>query len=118
MISQNKTRDKKESAFTRIARFIKYNKIFILFIIILSVLLFSSLFGSKGLIYRLKLESEKKELEKQMQGEMKKGEELQKEIEELKNSDKKIEEVAREKYKMTKEGEKIYKVIVDSTEKK
>jgi len=63
----------------------------------------------------MKLESEKTELENQLKAEMKKQDSLKNLIEELKNSDKKIEEIAREKHKMTKEGEKIYNIIVDST---
>jgi cell division protein FtsB len=46
---------------------------------------------------------------------MKRSAELQKEVEELKSSDKKIEKIAREKYGMTKEGEKIQRIVVDST---
>lgn len=74
-----------------------------------------TVFGNKGIIYRIKLESEKKQLEEQFQSEIKKGEELQKEIDELNNSEHKIEKVAREKYGLTKEGEQIYRIKVDST---
>lgn len=71
--------------------------------------------GNKGIIQRIKLESEKRSLEEQLNAEVEKSRDLQKEIEELKSSEDKIEKVAREKYGMTKEGEKIYKVIIDST---
>ena len=50
-----------------------------------------------------------------MQAEQKRNTEIKKEIDELNNSDKKIEQVAREKYGMTKDGEKIYKIKIDST---
>ena len=36
-------------------------------------------------------------------------------INDLKNSYQKIEQIAREKYGLTKEKEKVYKVIIDST---
>ena len=61
------------------------------------------------------MESEKEMLEGQLEAERKRSIELQKEVEELKTSDKKIESVAREKYGMTKEGEKIQRIVVDST---
>ena len=105
----------KESLFRVIVRFIKYNKIFGLFLLILLILIYMTIFGNKGIIYRIRLESEKKHLEEQFQAEINKGGELQKEINELNNSENKIEKVAREKYGLTKEGEQIYRIKVDST---
>ena len=101
--------------FRTIVRFIKYNKIFGLFLLILLILIYMTVFGNKGIIYRIRLESEKKQLEEQFQTEINKGGELQKEINELNNSENKIEKVAREKYGLTKEGEQIYRIKVDST---
>ena len=111
-MKENKER---ESLFRVIARFIKYNKIFGLFLFILLVLIYMTIFGNKGIIYRVRLESDKKQLEEQLQTEINKGEELQKEINELNNSENKIEKVAREKYGLTKEGEQIYRIRIDST---
>ncbi len=108
-------KEEKESLIKIVARFLKYNKIFALFLIILLLLIYMTIFGNKGLIYRIDLESEKKQLEEQLQTEINKGEELQKEINELNNSESKIEKVAREKYGLTKEGEQIYRIKVDST---
>ncbi|MEO8664143.1 MAG: septum formation initiator family protein [Ignavibacteria bacterium] len=98
-----------------IARFIKYNlKLF--FVVIFFIGLISlAVFGNKGILQRFRLESEKKELEKQLEAEHKKSDDLRKEIDDLKTSDEKMEKIAREKYGMTKDGEKIYKVVVDST---
>jgi len=98
-----------------IFRFIKYNLRIVLVIIFFTGLISFAVFGNKGLIQRFKLESEKKDLEVMLDAEIKKTKELQNEIEELKTSESKQERVAREKYGMTKEGEKIYKVIIDST---
>ncbi|MBS1515181.1 MAG: septum formation initiator family protein [Bacteroidetes bacterium] len=98
-----------------VARFIKYNKKVVLFLIVLGGLLAFASVGNKGLISRLKMESEKKGLEEQLKTEQMKTKELQKDIEELKSSDKKIEKTAREKYGMTKENETIYKILIDST---
>lgn len=104
----------KESILRIIARFIKYNLKFVFALLFFIGLILFAVFGNKGLLQRMQMESEKKDLEKMLEAEVKKTEYLKKEIEELKSSDKKIEEVAREKYGMTKEGEKIYKVIIDS----
>ncbi|MDQ3021389.1 MAG: septum formation initiator family protein [Bacteroidota bacterium] len=98
-----------------IARVIKYNsRVVLVIIFFLGLIAFASL-GNKGIIQRFKLETEKKDLEEQLEAEIKKSQQLLNEINELKSSDTKIEKVAREKYGMTKDGEKIYKVIVDST---
>lgn len=107
--------DQKDGILKIIVRFIKYN-LRVVFVIIFFIGLISfALFGNKGLLQRMELESEKKDLEVMLNEEMNKTKELQKEIDELKTSEKKQEQVAREKYGMTKEGEKIYKIIIDST---
>ena len=97
------------------ARFIKYNIKLFFVIIFFFGLISLAVFGNKGIIQRFRLETEKIDLEKQLEAEHKKSDDLRKEIEELKTSDEKMEKVAREKYGMTKDGEKIYKVVVDST---
>jgi cell division protein FtsB len=74
-----------------------------------------AVFGKKGILQRVELEMENKQLQQQLKDEQEKTVKLQKEIEDLKSSDKKIEKVAREKYGMTKEGEEIYKIQIDST---
>lgn len=104
-----------ESIIKKIARFFKYNKLAFIFFLIIIAHICLTIFGSKGLLTRMKFESDRKQLEKQLQDEIKKGEELKKEINEINTSDKKIEKIAREKYGMTKDGEKIIKIKVDST---
>lgn len=108
-------KEDKESVFKTVIRFLKYNKIFALFLIIVLLLIYMTIFGNKGIMYRIDLESEKNQLEDDLQTEIKKGEEFQKEIYELNTSESKIEKVAREKYGLTKEGEQIYRIKVDST---
>ena len=98
-----------------IARFLKYNSRLVLVVIFFAGLLSLAVFGNKGILQRYRLESERKELEKQLDDEYKKAEALRKEIEELRTSDEKMEKVAREKYGMTKDGETIQKIIIDST---
>ena len=114
-MEQETHKPERDSLLKIIARFFKYNKFFMLFIAILLMIVYMTLFGSKGLMHRISLESEKKDLEGQLKTETQRTGELQKEIEKLNNSDERIEEVAREKYGLTKEGEKIYKITVDST---
>ncbi len=98
-----------------IARFMKYNSRLVLVVIFFAGLLSLAVFGNKGILQRYRLESERKELEKQLDDEYKKAEALRKEIEELRTSDEKMEKVAREKYGMTKDGETVQKIIIDST---
>lgn len=105
---------KRDGLVTIIARFIKYNKIFMLFISILVMLLYMTVFGDKGLLSRIALEQDKKSLEEQLKNETGKTNELQNEIRDLNTSNEKIEKTAREKYGFTKEGEKIYKVKIDT----
>jgi cell division protein FtsB len=87
----------------------------VLYLIVLLVIVSYAVFGKKGILQRVELEMENKELQQKLKYEQEKSIMLQKEIEELKSSEKKIEKVAREKYGMTKEGEEIYKVQTDST---
>lgn len=105
----------KDGLIKKIARFFKYNKLALFFFLIIIAHIGLAVFGSKGLLTRIRLESERKQLEKQLQEEWKKGEDMKKEINEINTSDKKIEKIAREKYGMTKDGEKIIKIKVDST---
>jgi cell division protein FtsB len=105
----------KESIFKKFARFVKYNKLFALFIIIFSLLVYILVFSNNGLIQRFEINSEKSKLEKTLKDEQQKNEAYQQEIKDLNTSDFKIEQVAREKYGLTKEGETIYKIIADTT---
>ncbi len=107
----------KESLINVIGRFIKYNKIFTFLIIVIIIHIFVAIFSSKGLITKWKFQSETKELKNKLAKEKEIGDSLKKEIDELNNSNEKIEKIAREKYGMTKQGERIYKVIIDSTKK-
>ncbi|HQY20437.1 MAG TPA: septum formation initiator family protein [Ignavibacteria bacterium] len=106
----------KDGIFTSIVRFIKYNVNLVLIIVFFIGLISMTIFGNKGVLQKMKLEEETREIENLIKLELVKTENLQKEIDALSSSDKRLEEVAREKFGMTKDGEKIYKVIIDSTE--
>lgn len=108
--------NEKDGIFTSIVRFIKYNVNLVLVIVFFIGLISMTIFGNKGVLQKMKLEEETRELENLIKLELDKTENLQKEIDALSSSDTRLEEVAREKFGMTKDGEKIYKVTIDSTE--
>lgn len=79
-------------------------------LLILSIGFVYVLFDSRGLIQRIRLESEKSSLENKMRSLEQKNASMQTEIEKLKTNDQEIERIAREKYFMHRNGEKIIKV--------
>lgn len=106
----------KEDSFGKnIVRYIYHRRRFFIYLLILLAVLSYAVFGKKGILQRVELEMENRELREKLKAEQDRTLILQKEIEDLKTSDKKIEKVAREKYNMVKDGEEIYKVITDST---
>lgn len=106
---------KDDGFFKNIVRYIYHRKKFFLYLVILLAVLSYAVFGKKGVLQRVELEMENRNLKEKLKTEQEKTTILQKEIEELKTSDSKIEKVAREKYGMVKDGEEIYKVVKDST---
>ena len=106
---------KDDGFFKNIFRYLYNRRRMVLYLLVLLVIVSYAVFGKKGILQRVELEMENKELQQKLKYEQEKSIMLQKEIEELKSSEKKIEKVAREKYGMTKEGEEIYKVQTDST---
>ncbi len=97
-----------------VIRYIFQRRKFFLYLVVLLAILSFAVFGKKGILQRVELEMENRQLKEKLAQEQQKTIMLQKEIEEIKTSDKKIEKVAREKYGMVKEGEEIYKVVTDS----
>jgi cell division protein FtsB len=106
---------KEDGFFINTFRYLYHRRKMVLYVLVLLVIAFYAVFGKKGILQRVELEMENKELRRKLTEEQEKTIILQKEIDELKSSDKKIEKVAREKYGMLKEGEEIYKVQIDST---
>ncbi len=106
---------KDDSFFKNILRYIYHRRKFFLYLLVVLAILSYAVFGKKGILQRVELEMENRQLKEKLKTEQDKTLMLEKEIEELKTSDKKIEKVAREKYGMVKDGEEIYKVVVDST---
>ena len=106
---------KDESLFKNLIRYAYRRRRFFLYMCIMLLILSYAVLGRKGILQRVELELQNRELQQKLSNEQERTVALQNEIELLKTSDKKIEKVAREKYGMTKEGEEIYKVIIDST---
>ncbi len=106
---------KEDGFFKNIIRYILHRRRFFIFLIIVLLIMAYAVFGKKGLLQRVELEMENRELQRKLKDEQDRTIMLQKEIDDLKSSDKKIEKVAREKYGMIKDGEEIYKIQVDST---
>jgi cell division protein FtsB len=107
--------NKDDSFFRNIFKYIFQRRKLFIYLLILLVVLSYAVFGKKGILQRVELEMEVKELRLKLKEEQDKTLILQKEIEDLKTSDKKIEKTAREKYNMVKDGEEIYKIQIDST---
>jgi cell division protein FtsB len=74
------------------------------------VLLLYVLFNNQGVIERMRLEHEKKEMLLKIQRAEEEQKQLQEQSKALEGDKKAVEKVAREKYGMVREGEKVYRV--------
>ena len=74
------------------------------------ILLMYVLFNNSGVIQRMRLEKEKKEMQQKIQQAEQEQRQLQEQSKALEGDKKAVEKVAREKYGMVREGEKVYKV--------
>ena len=77
------------------------------------VLAFYLTFDNKGIIARVRLESQKRQLQEKILQAEAETKELQAQIKALEGDKKTIEKIAREKYGMAKDGETIYRVKKD-----
>ena len=86
----------------------------VLISLLISVPFFSFItFSNKGIIQRLSIESELKNVQGKILQAQKEQTELQRQSEALDKDAKAIEKVAREKYGMIREGETVYKIRRD-----
>ncbi len=74
------------------------------------ILFFYLLFDNKGVIARIRLETERTELQEKIAAAQQETEELKKQVKALEGDRKTIETIARERYGMTRKGEKLYRV--------
>jgi len=81
--------------------------------IILFLLFLYLLFDNKGIITRLRLESQHREWIERLKADSIETKRLQEQIRALEGDKKTIEKTAREKYGMAREGETVYQVKKD-----
>jgi cell division protein FtsB len=82
-------------------------------IILAFLILLYLLFDNKGIITRVKLESQKRDWMEKVKADSLETQRLREQIKALEGDKKTIEKTAREKYGMTRDGETVYKVKKD-----
>ncbi len=94
-----------------ILQFVKSNKKKSAILAGLGVFLFYVMFNSNGIVQRLRLERQKKNIMEKIQETQEEQQKLRNQSQALEGDKKAIEKIAREKYGMVREGEKVYKVV-------
>lgn len=82
-------------------------------ILIGCILFFYVLLDNKGILARIRLESQRVEMTEKVKAAEEESKKLQTQIKALEGDKKTVEKVAREKYGMTRKGETIYRVKKD-----
>jgi cell division protein FtsB len=96
--------------FKKIAKSAAKNKKRTILLVLGCLVLLYLLFDNKGIIARLRLESEHRDWIEKVQADSAETKRLQEQIKALEGDKKTIEKTAREKYGMTREGETVYQV--------
>jgi len=99
-----------EKLLKRIAKSAAKNKTRTIILIILFLLFIYLLFDNKGIITRLRLETQHHEWIEKLKSDSLETKRLQGQIKALEGDNKTIEKTAREKYGMAREGETVYQV--------
>jgi cell division protein FtsB len=86
----------------------RYRQILIPILLIVSVMVFFTVFGDKGLLQVYRLRSELREIERANRDLQQENERLRAEINNLRTNKKYIEELARRELGMVKKGEIVY----------
>ena len=86
----------------------RYRRILIPILLIVSVMVFFTVFGDKGLLQVYRLRSELREIERVNRDLQQENERLRAEINNLRTNKKYIEELARRELGMVKKGEIVY----------
>jgi cell division protein FtsB len=97
----------------KIAKGAVKNKKRTIILVILFLLLLYLLFDNKGIVTRLRLESQHREWMEKLKADSLETMRLQEQIKALEGDKKTIEKTAREKYGMAREGETVYHVKKD-----
>jgi cell division protein FtsB len=94
----------------KIAKSAAKNKRRTIIILVLFLLFLYLLFDNKGVITRIRLESQHREWLEKLKADSAETKRLQEQIKALESDKKTIEKTAREKYGMAREGETVYRV--------
>ncbi len=94
------------------------NLITICLLVFIVAMLGYAVFGSRGVLRILQAERQQQQLEKQLTVLQQEQQQLREEIERLRNDKEYWEQLAREKLGMVREGELIYHLPSEKTEKK
>ncbi len=94
----------------KIAKKAAKNKIRTVIVLLLFLLFLYLLFDNKGIIARIRLESQHREWIEKLKADSAETKRLQDQIKALEGDKKTIEKTAREKYGMAREGETVYQV--------
>ena len=97
----------------KIAKGAAKNKIRTIILVIVFLLFLYLLFDNKGIVTRLRLESQHREWIEKVKSDSIETMRLQEQIKALEGDKKTIEKTAREKYGMAREGETVYQVKKD-----
>lgn len=103
-------KDKKKFDVRAMLKKLAKNKRAMLGLVIGVPLVLFLLFGSHGIVQRIRLQHQKTELESKIQQAEMETKQLQAESKALDGDKKAIEKVAREKYGMAREGETVYRI--------
>jgi cell division protein FtsB len=89
------------------------NKRLVLIVLVALPVLSYAVFGSRGVLQRIRLQQQKTELQVKIKEAEEETKRLQEQSNALDNDKKAIEKVAREQYGMARDGETVYKVNRD-----
>ncbi len=103
-------REKKESLLKNLSKSIIANKKLMVLLAIAIPLILFVLFNPKGIVKRMSMEDQKRQMEKSIDSLKAEQIDLQQKSKALENNKKVIEKTARERYGMVKEGETVYRV--------
>jgi cell division protein FtsB len=87
-------------------------RVVVTLVVLLPILAFVT-FSNRGIIQRVRLTNEIRELEEKIRQTEIESKRLQAEVKALQTDRRAIEKVAREKYGMVRQGETVYKVVHD-----
>jgi cell division protein FtsB len=103
-------KDKKSAAFKTNMRRLLTNRRFVIQFVVGSAIVLYGIFGSHGILQRVRLEQQKAEYTAKIRQAQEETKRLRAESKALDGDPNAIEKVAREKYGMMREGETVYKV--------